>query len=431
MKRITVIILLIAFFLAPFLVFSQGRKEALQKSKKQIEEEIQLTNKLLQETQKNKQASLNQVMLLKNQIDKRENLITTINDQVSTIDEEIIVNAQSLEEMTVQLEKLKAEYAKMAYYVWIHRKTFQPMLFILSAENFNQAYRRMNYVQQYTQYRKRQVSLIREKQKQIYGKVEELKENKTDKLSLMNSQQQERDRLNQEQNLKNKKLTELKKREKELRATLREKEKANRQLQSSIQNLINEEIRKASANKNTKKVVKTSKKTTKGDKIKAKTTTDKPEPKASATEIAMTPEETALSNSFSDNKGRLPWPTEKGVMSSSFGEHPHPVLAGVVVKNNGIDILTQSGSKARAVFNGSVSGVIGLPNGAKAVIVRHGDFLTVYSNLTTVFVRTGQKISTKQDLGIVRTDDQDSRAELHFELWHNKSIQNPSLWIAR
>jgi len=417
--------------LAPVVVFSQGKKEALQKSKMQIEEEIQLTNKLLQETQKNKQASLNQVMLLKNQIDKRENLITTINDQVSTIDEEIILNAKSLEEMTSQLEKLKAEYAKMAYYVWTHRKTFQPMLFMLSSENFNQAYRRMNYIQQYTKYRKRQVNLIREKQKQIYGKVEELKVNKTDKLSLMSSQQQERDRLNQEQALKNKKLSELKTREKELRATLKEKEKANRQLQSSIQNLINDEIRKANANKNTKKVVKTVKTTT-GSKNNPKTTNKTKEPvKVSTTEIALTPDEAALSNSFSENKGRLPWPTEKGVVSSSFGEHPHPVLTGVIVKNNGIDILTQSGSKARAVFNGSVSGVIGLPNGAKAVIIRHGDFLTVYSNLATVFVRTGQKISTKQDLGIVRTDDQDSRAELHFELWHNKSIQNPSLWIAR
>jgi septal ring factor EnvC (AmiA/AmiB activator) len=418
-------------FLAPVMVCSQGKKEALQKSKKQIEEEIQLTNKLLQETQKNKQSSLNQVMLLKNQIDKRENLITTINDQVSTIDEEIILNAKSLEEMTAQLEKLKAEYAKMAYYVWTHRKTFQPMLFMLSSENFNQAYRRMNYIQQYTKYRKRQVNLIREKQRQIYGKVEELKVNKTDKLSLMSSQQQERDRLNQEQELKNKKLSELKTREKELRSTLKEKEKANRQLQASIQNLINDEIRKANANKNTKKVVKTVKTTT-GNKNSPKTTNKTTEPaKVSTTEIALTPDETALSNSFSGNKGRLPWPTEKGVVSSSFGEHPHPVLAGVVVKNNGIDILTHSGARARTVFNGSVSGVIAMPNGAKAVIVRHGDFLTVYSNLSSVFVRTGQKVSTKQDLGVVRTDDQDSRAELHFELWHNKSIQNPALWIAR
>lgn len=423
---------LMVLFLAPAVVCSQGKKEALQKSKKQIEQEIQLTNKLLQETQKNKQASLNQVMLLKNQIDKRENLITTINDQVSTIDEEIILNAKSLEEMTAQLEKLKAEYAKMAYYVWTHRKTFQPMLFMLSSENFNQAYRRMNYIQQYTKYRKRQVNLIREKQQQIYGKVEELKVNKTDKLSLMSSQQQERDRLNQEQELKNKKLSELKSREKELRATLKEKEKANRQLQSSIQNLINDEIRKANANKNTKKVAKVTK-PSKGNKAETKTTAKKTEQpvKESTTEIALTPDETALSNSFTGNKGRLPWPTEKGVVSSSFGEHPHPVLAGVVVKNNGIDILTQSGARARTVFNGSVSGVIAMPNGAKAVIVRHGDFLTVYSNLSSVFVRTGQKVSTKQDLGVVRTDDQDSRAELHFELWHNKSIQNPSLWIAR
>lgn len=430
MKRIY-LLLITLIFIVPGLVFSQGRKDALQKSKKQIEEEIALTNKLLQETQKNKQTSLNQVMLLKNQIEKREHLITTINDQVSTIDDDIIENAKSLEEMNAQLEKLKGEYAKMAYYAWIHRKTFQPFLFVLSAENFNQAYRRMNYIQQYTQYRKRQVSLIREKRKQIYGKVEELKINKTDKLSLINSQEQERNKLNQEQEYKNSKLVELKKRESELRKTLKEKEKANRQLQASIQSVINEEIRKANNNKYTNKETK-SKKTNNKNSDKSKIDNSKTQaPALNPTVIAMTPEETALSNSFSDNKGRLPWPIEKGVVSSSFGEHPHPVLVGVIVKNNGVDILTQSGAMARAVFNGSVSGVVGLPNGAKAVIIRHGDFLTVYSNLSSVLVRNGQSVSTKQNIGIVRSDDQESKNELHFELWHNKSIQNPMLWIAR
>lgn len=430
MKRIY-LLLVILVFLVPVSVFSQGRKDALQKSKKQIEEEIALTNKLLQETQKNKQTSLNQVLLLKNQIEKRAHLITTINDQVSTIDDDIIQNAKSLEEMNVQLEKLKGEYAKMAYYAWIHRKTFQPFLFVLSAENFNQAYRRMNYIQQYTQYRKRQVSLIREKRKQIYGKVEELKTNKTDKLSLINSQEQERNKLNLEQEEKNSKLVELKKRESELRNTLKQKEKANRQLQASIQSVINEEIRKANNNKKTKK--ETNPKNPK-NKNSNNSKIENPKTQAKAqntTVIAMTPEETALSNSFSDNKGRLPWPIEKGVVSSGFGEHPHPVLAGVVVKNNGVDILTHSGAMARAVFNGSVSGVVGLPNGAKVVIIRHGDFLTVYSNLSSVLVRNGQSVSTKQNIGIVRSDDQESKNELHFELWHNKSIQNPMLWIAR
>lgn len=433
MKRVSVVALLIVFFLVPVMVFSQGRKEALQKSKKQIEEEIKLTNKLLQETQKNKQSSLNQVTLLKSQIEKRENLITTINSQVSTIDEEIIQNANSLEEMTAQLTKLKQEYAKMAYYAWVHRKTFQPLLFMLSAESFNQAYRRMNYIQQYTQYRKRQVKLIRDKQQQIYGIVEELKVNKNDKLSLMDSEQKERDKLNKEQEVKKKTLGELKKRESELRKTLKEKEQANRKLQASIQSVINEEIRKANLNKNTKKVAN---KSAKGTNTKSKNTsaskTAKNNTKSTTpTVIAMTPDETALSNSFSGNKGRLPWPTEKGIVSSSFGTHPHPVLTGVVVNNNGVDILTQSGARARAVFNGSVSGVISLPNGAKAVIVRHGDYLTVYSNLNAVFVRTGQSVNTKQDLGSVRTDDEESKTELHFELWHNKTIQNPSVWIAR
>ncbi len=432
MKQVKIVGFLVMLFLIPLVAFSQGRKEALQKSKKQIEEEIQLTNQLLKETQKNKQSSLNQVMLLKNQIGKRESLITTINSQVSNIDDEIIQNANSLEEMTTQLDKLKQEYSKMAYYAWVHRKTFQPLLFVLSADDFNQAYRRMNYIQQYTKYRKRQVRLIQEKQLQISGKVQELKGNKNDKLSLMDSEQKERDKLNKEQEVKNKTLGELKKRETELRKTLREKEQANKKLQSSIQGVINEEIRKASVNKKTKKTSKTIAK----NKTKRNVAKNKVEPKDNKvsdapTEIALTKEEAELSSNFSGNKGRLPMPVEKGMISSSFGTHPHPVLAGVIVNNNGIDLVTQAGSKARCVFNGVVSGVISLPNGAKAVIVRHGDYLTVYSNLNTVFVRTGQNLNTKQDIGVINTDDEDSKTELHFELWHNKLIQNPAVWITR
>lgn len=433
MKRVSVIALCLLFFVMPVIVFSQGRKEALQKSKKQIEEEIKLTNELLKETQKNKQSSLNQVMLLKNQIEKRENLITTINSQVSNIDQEIIQNTNSLEEMNIQLQKLRQEYSKMAYYAWVNRKTFQPLLFVLSAESFNQAYRRMTYIQQYTKYRKRQVQLIQEKQQQISGKVNELKGNKESKLNLMDSEQKERDKLSKEQQVKNKTLAELKKRETELRKTLKEKEQANRKLQASIQSVINEEIRKASENK---KAVTTASKNVKKQNKKVSTQNKKPVEKVNEktpnmTEIAMTTEEAQLSNSFSDNKGRLPLPLEKGVVSGRFGTHPHPVLAGVVINNNGVDFVTSVGSKARTIFNGVVSGVISLPNEAKAVIVRHGDYLTVYSNLSSVFVKKGQKVNTKQELGIIRTDQEESKTELHFELWHNKLIQNPSLWIAR
>ncbi len=433
MKRVSVIALCLLFFVMPVIVFSQGRKEALQKSKKQIEEEIKLTNELLKETQKNKQSSLNQVMLLKNQIEKRENLITTINSQVSNIDQEIIQNTNSLEEMNIQLQKLRQEYSKMAYYAWVNRKTFQPLLFVLSAESFNQAYRRMTYIQQYTKYRKRQVQLIQEKQQQISGKVNELKGNKESKLNLMDSEQKERDKLSKEQQVKNKTLAELKKRETELRKTLKEKEQANRKLQASIQSVINEEIRKASENK---KAVTTASKNVKKQNKKVSTPNKKPVEKVNEktpnmTEIAMTTEEAQLSNSFSDNKGRLPLPLEKGVVSGRFGTHPHPVLAGVVINNNGVDFVTSVGSKARTIFNGVVSGVISLPNEAKAVIVRHGDYLTVYSNLSSVFVKKGQKVNTKQELGIIRTDQEESKTELHFELWHNKLIQNPSLWIAR
>jgi len=434
-KRLNIFVLISLLFFTST-IYSQNKKDDLQKSKKAIEDEIKYTSKLLQETKKNKEVSLNQIQLLKNQINKREYLIETINNQVSSIDEEIINNASSLEELTNQLQKYREEYAKIVYYLWKNRKTYDKLVFLLAADNFNQGYRRFKYLQLYSEYRKRQAELIIATQNKIYGKVEELKTNKEEKESLLTNQQKEKNRLAAEKEEKSKNVNKLKKKETELRKTLKEKEKINNKLKSSIQNLINEEIRKANENKTTKKSSKITKnkivekkdevnKTNKKDKVNTK------KEEVSNNTISLTTEESELSNSFLNSKGKLPWPVENGVLSSSFGEHPHSVLTGVVVKNNGIDIITQSGMQARSVFGGVVSGIISLPNGAKAVIIRHGDYLTVYSNLSSVNVQNGSKVRVKQLLGTIRTDSDDSKTELHFELWHNKEIQNPSNWVKR
>lgn len=405
-------------------VFSQT-KEELQRQKKLIENEIRYTNKLLKETKKNQKASTNQIVLLKKKIEQREKLIETISMELNSLDEEIVGNTQTIESLNLQLKKLKDEYAKMIYYAYKNRKNYDRLMFVLSSDNFNQAYRRIRYFQLYSSYRKRQASLINETQESIKNKNSELEQFKNQKVNLLTTQQTEKNKLTKEQQNKNKTLTELNKKEKELRQTLKEKEKASKDLQNAIASIIAEEIRKAEA-----KRVAEDKKNNK--RPPTTNNTNKNNNKSNpVNKISMTPEEKDLANSFAANKGKLPWPLEKGVICSNFGEHPHPVLTGVVIKNNGIDISTSRGANVRSIFNGVVSGVVTLPNGTKAIIIRHGDYLSVYANLATASVHSNDKVKTKQNIGTVSTDEDDGKTELHFELWQNKTLLNPSSWIAK
>ena len=202
-------------------------------------------------------------------------------------------------------------------------------------------------------------------------------------------------------------MQKLSRKERNLQKTLREKEAAAKKLQKAIQDIIAEEIRLAN-----ERAAKAGKETVGKD------------------EMALTPEEMALSSNFLDNKGKLPWPVEKGIISGTFGEHPHPVLSHVKVKNNGIDLLTSKGEDARAVFNGEVTRVMSVPSNNNVVIIRHGQFLTVYSNLDKVFVKKGDMVTTKQKIGTIYTSPSDSKTELHFEVWQAKSLLNPQDWLA-
>lgn len=424
----TILLLIILNLGFSFGLYAQS-KEDLQKQKKLIEAEIKYTNNLLKETKKNQKASTNQITLLKKKIEQQEKLIQNISLELNSVDNEIVDNTQTIETLNSQLSKLKAEYAKMIYYAYKNRRNYDRMMFVLSSDDFNQAYRRIRYFQLYSSYRKRQASLIAETQNTIKQKNQELEQSKNQKVNLLNSQQTEKTKLTKEQETKNKTLSELKQKEKELRQTLQEKEKANRDLQNTIANIIANEIRKAEEKRITEDKKHNKKQATNNKTVVDNKTgnTNKP---ANNT-IAMTHEEKELANSFAANKGKLPWPLEKGVISSGFGDHPHPVLAGVVVKNNGIDLATNRGATARAIFNGVVSGVVTMPNGTKAIIIRHGDYLSVYANLASASVRSNDKVKTKQTIGVVSTDEEDGKTELHFELWQNKVLLNPSSWISR
>jgi len=392
--------------LAPDL-YAQDKKTQLQQKKAKIEEEINYTNKLLDETKKNKQASVNQLVLLNKKITKRQELISAINGEIGSLDKQIDETNDTINHLTQTIKRLKEEYARMIYYAGKNRNSYSRLMFIFSAKDFNQAYQRLKYFQQYSSYRQNQVRVIKENQLLLNEKINLLEKQKAYKLSLKKSEESEKQKLTREKSEQDQTIKNLSKKEKELLRKLRESEKAARKLQKAIEDLIAEELRKASE--------------------AAKKTGTKPAPE---NKFGLTPAEMQLSSSFAGNKGRLPWPTERGIISSTFGEHPHPVLKGIKTKNNGIDITTARGESARAIFDGEVTSTMTLPGYNNVVIIRHGEFLTVYSNLDQLFVKKGDKVKTKQRIGVIQHDDS-GKSKLHFELWQGKNIQNPESWILK
>lgn len=304
----------------------------------------------------------------------------------------------------------------MIYYVYRTMNGYSKLMFIFSARDFNQGYQRLKYYQQYASYRRRQVERIESTQLAINSKRRELEEIKNQKLTLIETQEVERQKLNREKLEKAKAVKEFSTKEKQLVATLKKKQQAAQRLEAEISKLIAEEIR--ASEERARKAGKDSKTGT------ASTTASK------GNTMALTPREQQLSSSFASNRGRLPWPCDRGFISSQFGEHKHPVLEYVKVKNNGIDIMTERGSLVKAVFNGKVSRVMSFASLNKVVIIRHGDYLTVYSNLAEVNVRDGQEVTAKQVIGRVFTNPEEQKGELHFEIWRGKVIQNPEDWLA-
>lgn len=407
-----VIFFLVPVFILIFIIAATAQqnkeKSKLENNKKTLEEEITYTTKLLNETKKSRQKSVNQVVILNNQIKKREQLIGAISGQVEEIHGQINNNQVSVEKLKSELLKLKQEYAAMVYMAFKNKSQYNRLMFIFASKDFNQAYLRLKYLQQFTNYRKAQIRRIHMTENHINYKIKELEGDKNEKLGLMRSKETEKNKLTSAKKEKSLTIAQLQQKEKDLRKKLKEKENALRKLQKAIEKIISDEVKKSAET--------------------ARKTGNKP---AAANVMTLTPEEQQLSNSFSSNKGRLPWPAEKGVLTSTFGVHDHPVLKGIQTRNNGINLVTVTGGCARAVFNGTVSGVMSIPNLNNVVIVRHGDFLSVYSNLDQVYVKKGDKVKTKQNLGKIYSDPEESKTELHFEIWQGKKLMDPMSWLAK
>lgn len=411
LTRISLAIVLSLFCLQ---ISAQNRRTQLENEIKAIEKEITYANELLESIRSNKKNTLAELQLLSNKIQQRVRLINTIKLGIAELNQEIVSNEAEIRQLEAELKILKEEYAKLIYFAYKNKDGVNRLMFIFSAEDFNQAFQRLKYLQYYTSYRKSQGLLIEKVQDTVNAKNEVLAVDKLKQQNYLTAQNREVRSMNQEKQRKDQTVSQLSKQERNLRASIRKKQQDANRLNTQIQDIIEAEIKAAAAAA-----------------ARAKVTDTKRPTKTAASIIALTPDERQLSSRFNSNKGKLPWPSNRGVISSTFGEHPHPVLKKVRIKNNGIDILTNRGEKARSVFKGKVISVRTITNTNKAVIIRHGEYFTVYSNLSQVFVSTGDEVETKQDLGVVYTDVSTSKTELHFELWKGKTLQNPARWVAK
>jgi len=384
-----------------FNTFGQSLEE-LRRQKEKTASEIEYINNLLKETNSNAKASLNRLAVLERQIKLQDNLINNITGEIGYLDTSIQQNSKRIDSLSAELESVKVRYASMIRYANRNQNNNNQLLFLLSSQDFNQAYKRFIYLRQYADYRRKQADRITEFKSSIGGQLQEFNKRKEQKQNLLVSKVRQTQIIEQQKKQQNDVYSDLQQKEKDLKRKLDNQRKAELILQQAIERVISDEAKKVTRKKSK-------------------------EPG-----LALTPEEKVLSGNFSNNRGKFPWPVQRGLITDHFGDHPHAVLKYVVVRNSGIDITTQANAKARAIFKGEVTKVVSIPGANFAVIIRHGNYLTVYSNLSDVFVKAGQNVDIKEEIGSIFTDqNDDNKTVLKFQLWRESTKLDPEDWLIR
>ncbi len=379
--------------------FSQDDKKQLELKRKKLENEIAYTNKLLKETNISKNTTVSQLRLISVKINSRIDLLANLKSELYQLDNKIDEIESSIIKLDKKLELLKGKYIELAWHVFKYETAYNKLIFLFSADDINQAYQRMRYLSQLSSYITKEAENIKKTEDQKSKILAQLKQEKLNKSILLSGEQSEMLKLEEEQSQKSNMKANLQKKERHLRASIKSKEKQKKKLALQIHKIISNEI---TPKKNSKT----------GETYK------------------LTPSERKLTNSFASNKGKLTWPVQKGVISETFGVHKHPVLKKIKTKNNGINILTTKNGNARAVFMGKVVSITTISNTNIAVIIKHGEYFTVYSNLDKVFVTKGEEVNTKKLIGQIHTNLK-GKTELHFEVWKGTLIQNPAYWVAK
>ncbi len=403
MKASNILIILLLCLGGTQLSYAQTDREELEKRRIQLRNEITRINELRISNQKKQRSVLVQVEDLGQQIKSTEDLIKLTNQQANLLTREITTNTNKIGALRKELEQLKEDYARMIEKSYKSKSQQSRVMFLLSSQNFLQAYKRLQYMKQYTNYRKQQGEEIKANTIELQQLNSRLVKQKEEKQKLIAENRKTRAQLEQNRKSQQELVSTIKKREGEFASQLKTKQNEIDQIDRAIDRMIRESIAKA----------------------------NKESGSSSRSTYELTPEAKALATDFNNNKGKLPWPVKSGVVTMKFGKQPHPVVSSVMVNNNGVRIDTDKGGKARAVFNGTVSEVQAVKGANKAVMVRHGDFITIYNNLENVFVKKGDAVRTEQEIGEIATSKTTGKTTLHFLLYKNDQKMDPAGWIYR
>lgn len=377
--------------LAAVCINAQNLKE-LQAQQKKYAEELENTGKMISQTKQNEKATENKLNLIGQDIRTRKKLIYSINQELVALDKEQnrLQNEQS--RLQAELDSLKRDYANLVQLTHYADMQQSPLLFLLSAKDFNQLFRRIRYMREFAAYRQEQVERIESIKADIQIQTNLIQDNRKEKDSALKTQQRERDQLARNERKQKAMLQDLKKKEKELIAKQKQQQKKIDELNKQIEKAIAKQVDRKQQ---------------------------------------LTKEQELIAGGFAANKGRLPWPVEKGFISGHYGKHQHPVYENVTINNKGVYIQTTAGSNARAVYEGEVTTCM-VMGSTYAIIVQHGNYRTVYTGIQTPAVKPGDKIQAKQNIGkIASNSDDDNKTELQFQVWEDRTLLNPELWLAQ
>jgi septal ring factor EnvC (AmiA/AmiB activator) len=378
------------------------RQQELEEKRRELQQEIREITKLMFAGKKEKKSVVSAVEDLNYKISVRKNLIRITNQQANLLTREINANQDKITAFRIKLKALKAAYADMIVKSYKNRARDNKLMFLLSSSSFQQAYRRLQYIKQYADYQKQQAQIIKAETQQLQSLNQALLLQKKDKQKLVDENKAAKKILDKELMDQQFYIESIQKNLAKFSAQIKAKQKASEKLDKEIRKLIREAI--AASNKKA------------GKSAKSRT-------------FSMTPEQKILAANFTANKGKLPWPVASGVVKLRFGTNPSPIDPSIKIKSNGVRIATNKGEPVRAVFEGVVQGIMTPKNGNNTIMIRHGNYITVYKNLSKFYVSKGDKVTTKQILGEVITNKASGESILSFGIYKDSAIQNPSIWV--
>lgn len=449
----------------------QPSREELERRKKDLQREIDEANEQLKETKKSTKESLGQLRALRDKITLRSRLINNINEEINFINGDINTAARDVKTLQKDLDTLKAQYAQLVIYAYKNRSSYDMLNFVFSAESFNDAVKRFQYLKQYREYRRRQADNIVSTQEQLNQKIQNLESQRVRRSDALKTEQEQRSTLETDKKEKDEVLNKLKGREKELVADINQRKKDAQKVQLAIRAVIRREIeearRKAAEEEAARRKAAEEKRKREEEARKAaalaaaerakaaaaannnnpaNTPAPTPAPPAKAPEPApepekpvaraenvleASPEALALSESFEANRGKLPWPVDAGNIIEHFGIHQHAVMEHIQVPSDGIVIATNKGGAVKSIFDGEVKSVVVMPGSGYVIIIRHGQYFTTYVRLQTTRVKKGDNVKTGQVIGTASTNDIENTGEVELQIWKGITKQNPEQWIRR